>query len=120
MPWSATHRCLVHVLSYTASALKGPSMWPHLSSSFYDLPTSCTQSPCGRLDGSVSPDLGWWLHDPWSSLAPNDLLSVVTARGHAPDLACARGACEARGGPPLLIIGSRCEPVPPNEWSIPA
>ena len=87
---------------------------------FMIFPTSCTHSPCGRLDGSISPDLCWWLHDPWSSLAPNDLLSVVTARGHAPDPACALGACEARAGPPLLIIGSRCEPVPPNEWSTPA
>src|SRR5262245_53209345 len=87
---------------------------------FIVFPTSCTHSPCGRLDGSISPDLCWWLHDPWSSLAPNDLLSVVTAQGHAPDPAGALGACEARAGPPLLIIGSRCEPVPPNEWSIPA
>src|SRR5919197_1508910 len=87
---------------------------------FMIFPTACTYSPCGRLDGSVSPDLCWWLHDPWSSLAPNDLLAVVTAQGHTPNPACALGACEARGGPPLLIIGSRCEPVPPNEWSTPA
>ena len=87
---------------------------------FMIFPTSCTHSLCGRLDGSVSPDLCWWLPDPWSSLAPNDLLSVVTALGHAPDPAGALGACEARGGPPLLIIGSRCEPVPPNAWSAPA
>ena len=87
---------------------------------FMIFPTSCTHSPCGRLDGSVSPDLCWWLHDPWSSLAPHDLLAVVTARGHTPDPACALGACEARGGPPLLISGSRCEPVPPNAWATPA
>jgi hypothetical protein len=43
--------------------------------------TSCHTGPCGRSNGSVSPDLCWWLRDPWSSLAPNDLLSVVTSRG---------------------------------------
>ena len=43
--------------------------------------TSCNTGPCGRSNGSVSPDLCWWLRDPWSSLAPNDLLSVVTSRG---------------------------------------
>jgi hypothetical protein len=68
----------------------------------------------------VSPDLCWWLHDPWNSLAPNDLLSVVTSRGQAPAPAGALGACEARGGPPLLLIGSRCEPVPRNAWATPA
>jgi hypothetical protein len=82
--------------------------------------TSCNTGPCGRPDGSVSPGLCWWLRDPWSSLAPNDLLSVVTSLGHTPDPACALGACEARGGPPLLISGSPCEPVPRNEWPTPA
>lgn len=87
---------------------------------FIVFPTSCDHSPCGRPDGSVSPDLCWWLPDPWSSLAPNDLLSVLTSLGQAPDPACALGACEARGGQPLLIIGSHCEPVPRNELSTPA
>jgi hypothetical protein len=87
---------------------------------FIVFPTSCAHSPCGRSDGSVSPSLCWWLHDPWSSLAPNDLLSVLTTLGQAPDPACALGACEAPGGQPLLIIGSRCEPVPRNELSTPA
>jgi hypothetical protein len=95
-------------------------MWPYLSSPFFPFLTSCNTSPCGRADGSVSPVLCWWLRDPWSSLAPNDLLSVVTSRGHTPDPACALGACEAQGGQPLLIIGSRCEPVPRNELSTPA
>ena len=82
--------------------------------------TSCNTGPCGRSDGSVSPDLCWWLRDPWSSLAPNDLLSVLTSLGQAPDPACALGACEARSGQPLLIIGSPCEPVPRNELPTPA
>jgi hypothetical protein len=65
-------------------------------------------------------DLCWRLRDPWSSLAPNDLLSVLTSMGHAPDPACALGACAARGGPPLLIIGSPCAPVPRNALPTPA
>src|SRR5262245_46985808 len=71
----------------------GPSMWPYLSSSFYGLPPARAHGPCGRPNGSVSLDLCWWLRDPWSSLAPNDLLSVVTSLGHTPDPACALGAC---------------------------
>ena len=78
-----------------------------------------TESPWGRPDGIVSRALGWWRRDPWSSLAPNDLRSVVTALGHAPDPAGALGACAARGGPPLLL-GSLCEPVPRNELPTPA
>jgi hypothetical protein len=87
---------------------------------FLIFPAACTESPCGRPNGIVSLARCWWLRDSWSSLAPNDLLSVVTALGHAPDPACALGAGEARGGQPLLIIGARCEPVPPNELSTPA
>ena len=82
--------------------------------------TSCHTGPCGRSDGSVSPDMGWWLRDPWSSLAPHDLLSVLPSLGQAPDPAGALGACEARRGPPLLLLGSPCEPVPRNEWPTPA
>jgi hypothetical protein len=46
---------------------------------FIIFPAACTESPCGRSNGIVSLALGWWLRDPWSSLAPNDLLSVLTA-----------------------------------------
>jgi len=42
-------------------------------------------------------DVCWRLPDPWGSLAPHDLLSVVTSLGQAPDPACALGACEAWG-----------------------
>jgi hypothetical protein len=59
----------------------------------------------GRHDGSGSPALGWWLPKPWSSLAPHDLLSVVTSLGYTPDPACALEAGEARGWttPPLSL-----------------
>jgi hypothetical protein len=87
---------------------------------FIGFPAACTHGPCGRPDGIVALDLCWWLRDPWSSLAPNDLLSVLTSLGQAPDPACALGACEARGGHPLLILGSLCEPVPRNELPTPA
>jgi hypothetical protein len=76
--------------------------------------TSCHTGPGGRSNGSVSPALCWWRRDPWSSLAPNALLSVVTALGHTPDPAGALGACEARGGQPLLRSGARYAPVPHN------
>jgi len=82
--------------------------------------TSCNTGPCGRSDGSVSPIMCWWRRDPWSSLAPNDLLSVLTSLGQAPAPACALGACAAWSGPPLLIIGSPCAPVPRNELPTPA
>ena len=82
--------------------------------------TSCHTGPCGRPDGSVSPDLCWWRRDPWSSLAPHALLSVGTSRGHPPDPAGALGACAARGGPPLLRSGAPGAPVPRHAWPTPA
>src|SRR5215831_10587278 len=100
---------------------RGPSMWPHLSSSFYDLPRRMhLESLWKAHNGIVSLALCWWLREPWSSLAPNDLLSVLTALGHAPDPAGALGACAARGGPPLLLLASLGAPVPPHEWATPA
>jgi hypothetical protein len=99
---------------------RGPSMWPPLSSPFIVCLAACANGPCGRPNGIVTFVMRWWLRDPWSSLAPNDLLSVLTPLGQAPDPACALGACEALGGQPLLIIGSPCEPVPRNEWPTPA
>jgi hypothetical protein len=87
---------------------------------FLVFPTSGAHSPCGRPNGSVVPSLCWWLPDPWSSLAPNALLSVVTSLGQTPDPAGALGAWEARGGPPLLRIGARSAPGPRSALSTPA
>jgi hypothetical protein len=98
---------------------RGPSMWPHLSSSFYGLPCLMQRRSLRTASASVD-DVCWWLPDPWGSLAPHDLLSVLTSLGQAPDPACALGACEAQGGQPLLIIGAPCEPVPRNELPTPA
>jgi hypothetical protein len=86
---------------------------------FMTCPIACPEIPKGRPNGSVSLDRCWWLRDPWSARAPNDRLSVVTSRGHAPAPAGALGACEARGGPLLLIIGSSCDPGPRNELPTP-
>jgi hypothetical protein len=93
-------------------------MWPYLSSPFSGLP--CLVQPWSLETARASGDNGcWWLPDPWGSLAPHDLLSVLISRDQAPNPACALGACEARGGQPLLIIGSPCEPVPRNEFPTP-
>jgi hypothetical protein len=51
---------------------------------FMIFPAACTESPCGRSNGIVAFALCWGLRDPWSSLAPHDLLSVVTAPGSRP------------------------------------
>jgi hypothetical protein len=101
-------------------AKRGPSMWPYLSSPLYCLPHLVQYCPCRRSDESVCPAMCWWLREPWSSLAPNDLLSVVTARGHAPKPAGALGAGEARGAAPLLLLGLLCEPVPRHACPTPA
>jgi len=87
---------------------------------FIVFPAACDSGLFARLNGVVSPHMCWWLRDPWSSLAPNDLLSVLTSLGQAPDPACALSASEASGGQPLLIISSRCEPVTRNELPRPA
>ena len=79
------------------------------------LPGAMIPRDCGLLRL-----MGWELRDAWGFWAPNDLLSVVTSRGHAPDPACALSAWEASGGQPLLIIGAPCEPVPHNELPSPA
>jgi len=57
-------------------------MWPYLSSPFSCLPHLVPYWSLWKVhNGSVSPDLCWWLRDPWSALAPHDLLSVVTSPG---------------------------------------
>jgi hypothetical protein len=100
---------------------RGPSMWPRLSSPFYCLFYRMPRWSLWMTGRRVVPaiDAGGfvvrgahWPPTPFSPWCPH--------WGHAPDPAGARGAWEARDGPPLLLSGPRTDPVPPNEWPTPA